>query len=261
MPKHKQRPTESHQLARRFLQLDADIRLAAAAQGLFPFEKERPESPAQVYPYDANLQHPKPKPANGPIQIGQLEHVAKAKPSLKTRSVSDPGDAHRLISRFVARPEQKSRSMTVNASSNSRAFPFPSKGPLLENFIEMESTADEIGHDDPLALKMGQILARRAAAATRAISGSSRRSSRRSSVASGRRSVDSNGRRSIDSQRSRLRIESLLDAVGEGSKPTRDSALLVPPPAVVDDRSPQEGPNRFWPPVPVPVPACTRARI
>ncbi|CAE6426030.1 unnamed protein product [Rhizoctonia solani] len=250
MPKHKQRPTESHQLARRFLQLDADIRLAAAAQGLFPFEKERPESPAQVYPYDANLQHPKPKPANGPIQIGQLEHVAKAKPSLKTRSVSDPGDAHRLISRFVARPEQKSRSMTVNASSNSRAFPFPSKGPLLENFIEMESTADEIGHDDPLALKMGQILARRAAAATRAISGSSRRSSRRSSVASGRRSVDSNGRRSIDSQRSRLRIESLLDAVGEGSKPTRDSALLVPPPAVVDDRSPQEGPNRFWPRAP-----------
>ncbi|CAE6354695.1 unnamed protein product [Rhizoctonia solani] len=254
MPKHRQRPIDSHQLARRFLQLDADIRLAAAAEGLFPFEKDRPESPAQVYPYDANLQHPKPKPANGPIQIRQLEHVAKVKPSLKTRSVSDPGDAHRLISRFVPRPEQKSRSMTVNGTStSSRVFPFPSKGPLLENFIEMESTADEIGQDDPLALKMGQILARRAAAATRAISGSSRRSSRRSSVASGRRSVDSNGRRSIDSQRSRLRIESLLDAVGEGSKPAdlkRDSALLVPPPVVVDDRSPQEGPSRFWPRAP-----------
>ncbi|QRW25369.1 mucin 2, oligomeric mucus/gel-forming [Rhizoctonia solani] len=101
----------------------------------------------------------------------------------------------------------------------------------------MESTADEIGYDDPLALKMGQILARRAAAATRAISGSSRRSSRHSSVASGRRSVDSNGRRS-----------SILDVVGEGSKPVeskRDSALLLPPPVVVDDRSPQEGSSRF----------------
>ncbi|KAF8678703.1 hypothetical protein RHS04_05051 [Rhizoctonia solani] len=293
MPKHRQRHSDSHQLqlARRFLQLDADIRLAAAADGLFPFQKERPESPAQVYPYDAQLQHPKPKLASGAIQIRQLEHmrdeqVAKAKPSLKTRSVSDPGDAHRLISRFVPRPEQKSRSMTVNGTSTStststsaaaRVFPFPSKGshlgvsllyvlfsfcsiltralPALENFIEMESTADEIGYDDPLALKMGQILARRAAAATRAISGSSRRSSRHSSVASGRRSVDSNGRRSVDSQRSRsrLRIQSILDVVGEGSKPVeskRDSALLLPPPVVVDDRSPQEGSSRFWPRAP-----------
>ncbi|KAF8756583.1 hypothetical protein RHS01_04414 [Rhizoctonia solani] len=288
MPKHRQRHSDSHQLqlARRFLQLDADIRLAAAADGLFPFQKERPESPAQVYPYDAQLQHPKPKLASGAIQIRQLEHmrdeqVAKAKPSLKTRSVSDPGDAHRLISRFVPRPEQKSRSMTVNGTSTStststsaaaRVFPFPSKGshlgvsllyvlfsfcsiltrtrPVPENFIEMESTADEIGYDDPLALKMGQILARRAAAATRAISGSSRRSSRHSSVASGRRSVDSNGRRSVDSQRSRsrLRIQSILDVVGEGSKPVeskRDSALLLPPPVVVDDRSLKKAPAGF----------------
>ncbi|ELU42036.1 hypothetical protein AG1IA_03933 [Rhizoctonia solani AG-1 IA] len=76
MPKHRQRHSDSHQLqlARRFLQLDADIRVAAA-DGLFPFQKERPESPAQVYPYDAQLQHPKPKLASGAIQIRQLEHV------------------------------------------------------------------------------------------------------------------------------------------------------------------------------------------
>ncbi|CUA67036.1 Mucin-5AC [Rhizoctonia solani] len=201
----------------------------------------------QSYPYDAELHHPKPKPAHGPIKIKQLEHVAKSKPSLKTRSVSDPGDAHRLVSRFV---HEKTRSMTAQtsppASPSARAFPFPSmairKGPQLENFMELDSTADEIGHDDPLALKMGQILARRAAAATRAISSRSRHSS----VASGRRSVDSNGRRSIDSGRkSRLRIESFLHE----SKPKRDSALLVPPPVVVDDRSPHEGP-KFWPRAP-----------
>ncbi|CAE6505540.1 unnamed protein product [Rhizoctonia solani] len=245
------RPTASQELARRFLQLDADIRLAAVAEGLFPFQKDRPESPAQTYPYDAELHHPKPKPANGPIKIKQLERVAKSKPSLKTRSVSDPGDAHRLISRFV---QEKTRSMTCQssppASPSARAFPFPSmavrKGPQLENFIEMESTADEM-QDDPLARKMGQILARRAAAAIS--------SSRRSSLASGRRSVDSNGRRSIDSGRkSRLRIESILRDMGEGSKPDvgrkRDSGLLVPPPAVVDDRSPQEGSTRYWPRAP-----------
>ncbi|KAJ1306083.1 hypothetical protein OPQ81_010795 [Rhizoctonia solani] len=260
------RPSATHDLARRFLQLDADIRLAAAADGLFPFQKERPESPVKNYPYDALLQHPKPKPANGPIKIRQLEHVAKAKPSLKTRSVSDPGDAHRLISRFV---QEKSRTMTSQssppASPSVRAFPFPSMAirhaPQLENFIEMESTADEM-QDDPLALKMGQILARRAAAATRALGGSSRRSSRRSSVVSGRRSVDSHGRRSVDiGQKTRLRIESILDAVGKPSyshshshshdRPAkRDSALLVPPPVVVDDRSPQEGPSGFWPRAP-----------
>ncbi|KAH7334779.1 hypothetical protein B0J17DRAFT_671471 [Rhizoctonia solani] len=247
MPSQRRRTTASQELARRFLQLDADIRLAAVAEGLFPFQKDRPESPAQTYPYDAQLHHPKPKPANGPIKIKQLERVAKSKPSLKTRSVSDPGDAHRLISRFV---QEKTRSMTCQssppASPSARAFPFPSmavrKGHQLENFIEMESTADEM-QDDPLARKMGQILARRAAAAIS--------SSRRSSLASGRRSVDSNGRRSIDSGR---RIESLLRDMGEGSKPEvarkRDSGLLAPPPVVVDDRSPQEGSTRFWPRAP-----------
>ncbi|CAE6471996.1 unnamed protein product [Rhizoctonia solani] len=227
----------SHELARRFLQLDADIRLAAAADGVIPFQKERPESPAQTYPYDASLQHPKPKLAHGPIKIRQLEHVA-TKPSLKTRSVSDPGDAHRLISRFV---QEKTRTLTSQSSppGSPRAFPFPSmavrKGPQLDNFIEIESTADELG-DDPLARKMGQILARRAAAVITC--------SRRSSVAS-RRSVDSNGRRSIDSaQRSQLRIESFLR---EGKQP---DSLLAPPPVVVDDRSPQEGPTRSWPSAP-----------
>ncbi|CAE7226744.1 unnamed protein product, partial [Rhizoctonia solani] len=238
-----QRQCASQELARRFLQLDADIRLAAAADGVFPFQKERPESPAQVYPYDSELHHPKPKPAHGPIRIKQLEHVAKSKPSLKTRSVSDPGDAHRLISRFV---QEKTRSMTAQtsppASPSARAFPFPSmairKGPQLENFMEMDSTADEIGRDDPLALKMGQILARRAAAATRAIS-SSRRSSRHSSLAS-RRSVDSNGKR----------CDSRLAFVNVQHASKRDSALLAPPPLVVDDRSPQEGPSRIWPRAP-----------
>ncbi|KDN37165.1 hypothetical protein RSAG8_10297, partial [Rhizoctonia solani AG-8 WAC10335] len=244
------RASASHELARRFLQLDADIRLAAAADGVLPFQKERPESPAQSYPYDAELHHPKPKPANGPIRIKQLEHVAKSKPSLKTRSVSDPGDAHRLISRFVQEKTQVACQTSPPASPSARAFPFPSmairKGPLLENFIEMESTADEIGHDDPLALKMGQILARRAAAATRAISSSRR--SRHSSVASGRRSVDSNGQRSIDSGR-KSRLQSFLNTVEPESR-KRDSALLGPPPVVVDDRSPQEGPSRSWPRAP-----------
>ncbi|KAB5593443.1 Mucin 2, oligomeric mucus/gel-forming [Ceratobasidium theobromae] len=47
------------------------------------------------------LEHPRPTPASGPIEIVQLEMVARSKPSLKTRSVSD---THRLVAREKSRP-------------------------------------------------------------------------------------------------------------------------------------------------------------
>ncbi|KAG8700666.1 hypothetical protein FRC08_004569 [Ceratobasidium sp. 394] len=146
MPRRRLAPvqdTTSHHLARRFLQLDTDIRLAAAAGGIFPISQDdRPESPVRQYPWDAEIQHPRPRPAHGPIRIRQLENVAKTKPK-PTRSVSDPGDAHRLIAHFVRSNETKARSNTVAVSDPSpassvpsssvqstretgRAFPFPS---------------------------------------------------------------------------------------------------------------------------------------
>ncbi|KAG8728396.1 hypothetical protein FRC12_021777, partial [Ceratobasidium sp. 428] len=109
-------PAQDTQLARRFLQLDTDIQLAAAADGLLAasIRDDRPESPVRQYPWDNQIQHPRPRPANGPIRIRQLENDAKTKPK-PTRSVSDPGDAHRLIARFVRSNEEKSRSMTIAA--------------------------------------------------------------------------------------------------------------------------------------------------
>ncbi|KAG9083624.1 hypothetical protein FS749_005887, partial [Ceratobasidium sp. UAMH 11750] len=156
------------------------------------------------YPWDAEIQHPRPRPAHGPnIPIRQLENVAKTKPK-PTRSVSDPGDAHRLIAHFVRSNEAKARSNTVAVSDPSpassvpsssvqstretgRAFPFPSmtRHSTLENSLELESSANETGREDPLALKLGQILAWRAATATRTISRGSRGSAGRSSSRAG----------------------------------------------------------------------------
>ncbi|KAG8741875.1 hypothetical protein FRC10_002336 [Ceratobasidium sp. 414] len=284
MPRRRPAPAQdaqSHHLARRFLQLDTDIRLAAAAGGLFPlFQDDRPDSPVRQYPWDAEIQHPRPRPAHGPIRIRQLENpvtdveqVAKTKPK-PIRSVSDPGDAHRLIARFIRSNEEKTRSMTIAVSDPSpassapsssvnstresagRAFPFPSMThhSRLENFLELESSANETGREDPLALKLGQILARRAAAATRTIS-------RRSRGSAGSR----NSSRAGYGGATLVELDRLAESdrlEGKGKEVEREEGTRVarprPPPldlagssgggrhakresVVIDDRSPHEG--------------------
>ncbi|KAF8608369.1 hypothetical protein BDV93DRAFT_603193 [Ceratobasidium sp. AG-I] len=284
-----QTQTQTQDLARRFLQLDTGIRLAAAAGGMLPpfVQVDRPESPEQQYQWDAHLHHPKPKPANGPIKIRHIETTAaKTKP---VRSVSDPGDAHRLIARFVRTNEEKSRSSTVSAidpptppspsifgssrlagpsgsglnQQQQRAFPFPSmrRQTTLENFIELESSANETGREDPLALKMGQILARKAADATRAVS---RRRSRSGSISSELRSRMRGGVGTRPSSGLSVGFSAGSGAAGEGSGASSSGRVGAvarprPPPidvsgsagvaqghskresVVVDDRSPHDG--------------------
>ncbi|KAG9124275.1 hypothetical protein FRC07_012170, partial [Ceratobasidium sp. 392] len=274
---NRRRPAPAQDLARRFLQLDTDIQLAAAAGGLPPFfQDDRPESPARQYQWDAQIQHPRPRPANGPILIRQLENVAKTKPK-PTRSVSDPGDARRLIARFVKSNEEKARSMTVaitepspdssapsssvhttrGSASGTRAFPFPSmaRQATLENFLEIESSANETGQEDPLALKMGQILARRAAAATRTISrrsGGSRSSSR--AGFGGATLAEMN---KLASELDKDKGKQVEQEQGESKARPRPPPLDMPGGAaaggrhakresvVIDDRSPHEG-QPFW---------------
>lgn len=87
----------------------------------------------------------------------------------------------------------------------------------------MESSATDTGPDDQLASKMGQILARRAAAVTRRKSKSS---------VSGRRSVDSNGHRSDTSRKSsKLKVDSTQEAgpSKSGIHEEKDSGLLDVP--------------------------------
>ncbi|KAG9099052.1 hypothetical protein FS749_002249, partial [Ceratobasidium sp. UAMH 11750] len=117
------------------------------------------------------------------------------------------------------------------------------------NFLELESSANETGQEDPLALKLGQILARRAADATRTIGGGNAGRSNSRAGYGGAALED------LDKLVEAERLET-----GKGKEVEQAEGVRVarprPPPldwagssdmqntrVVIDDRSPHDGPS------------------
>ncbi|QRV83987.1 mucin-5AC [Ceratobasidium sp. AG-Ba] len=189
---HRRRPApDSQAIAQRFLELDADIRvrppppphgsysplqLNAAAHGLvLPCSKASDQTRPGAHTTGTQRSNIQSQSQPRAHSHSPARECRKNETQANT-DVSDPGDAQSLLARFERFNLEKNRSMTIAASdpspaspapsssvystpavslSGGRVFPFPSmkRQTTLENFIEMESSANETGKEDPLALQ------------------------------------------------------------------------------------------------------------